>query len=120
MCTTPNETCLRSFFLKVFFLPFFSGAAAAPPAAAGFAMENRPWSSVVSRWQIPCQRLLTKLASLLHHSSNISPQRWCRPTTDDQRPTTVLSLCRRLLLLRDRALARSLARPGVSMCPLSA
>jgi hypothetical protein len=29
---------LRSFFLKVFFLPFFSGAAA-PPAAAGFAMK---------------------------------------------------------------------------------
>jgi hypothetical protein len=28
---------LRSFFLNVFFLPFFSGAAA-PPAAAGFAM----------------------------------------------------------------------------------
>jgi hypothetical protein len=28
---------LRSFFLKVFFLPFFSGAAA-PPAAAGFAI----------------------------------------------------------------------------------
>src|SRR6266568_863448 len=45
MCTTPNETCLRSFFLNVFFLPFFSGAAA-PPAAAGFAI-NRPWSLVV-------------------------------------------------------------------------
>jgi hypothetical protein len=30
---------LRSFFLKVFFLPFFSGAAA-PPAAAGFAIVN--------------------------------------------------------------------------------
>jgi hypothetical protein len=30
---------LRSFFLNVFFLPFFSGAAAAPPAAAGFAMK---------------------------------------------------------------------------------
>jgi hypothetical protein len=29
---------LRSFFLNVFFLPFFSGAAAAPPAAAGFAI----------------------------------------------------------------------------------
>src|SRR5581483_3383766 len=37
MCTTPNETCLRSFFLKVFFLPF-SGAAAPPAAAAGFAI----------------------------------------------------------------------------------
>src|SRR4029077_11408389 len=36
-CTSPWGTCLRSFFLKVFFLPFFSGAAA-PPAAAGFAI----------------------------------------------------------------------------------
>src|SRR5213594_3897597 len=44
MCTTPKETCLRSFFLKVFFLPFFSGAAA-PAAAAGFAMK-----SVLGRW----------------------------------------------------------------------
>src|SRR6266567_3105590 len=33
MCTIPCGTCLRSFFLKVFFLPFLSGAAA-PPAAA--------------------------------------------------------------------------------------
>src|SRR6266481_1932006 len=39
MCTTPKETCLRSFFLKVFFLPFFSGTAA-PPAAAGFAIKS--------------------------------------------------------------------------------
>src|ERR1700722_1941995 len=37
-CTSPCGTCLRSFFLKVFFLPFLSGAAA-PPAAAGFAIE---------------------------------------------------------------------------------
>src|SRR6267378_882935 len=37
-CTSPCGTCLRSFFLNVFFLPFFSGAAAAPPAAAGFAI----------------------------------------------------------------------------------
>src|ERR1700722_15103161 len=36
-CTSPWGTCLRSFFLKVFFLPFFSGAAA-PPAAAGFLL----------------------------------------------------------------------------------
>src|SRR5579864_3345522 len=37
----PCGTCLRSFFLNVFFLPFFSGAAAAPPAAAaGFAMNQ--------------------------------------------------------------------------------
>src|ERR1700687_4307159 len=47
-CTyaSPWGTCLRSFFLKVFFLPFFSGAAAAPPAAAGFAIEPQ-----VSRFQ---------------------------------------------------------------------
>src|SRR6266700_5473141 len=40
MCTTPNGTCLRSFFLKAFFLPFFSGAAApvVPAAASGFAI----------------------------------------------------------------------------------
>src|ERR1700747_2796031 len=37
-CTSPWGTCLRSFFLKVFFLPFFSGAAG-PPAAAGFAIK---------------------------------------------------------------------------------
>src|SRR5262245_35555096 len=37
MWTIPNGTCLRSFFLKVFFLPFFSGDAA-PPAASGFAI----------------------------------------------------------------------------------
>src|ERR1700759_5296745 len=40
-CTNANPcgTCLRSFFLNVFFLPFLSGAAA-PPAAAGFAIES--------------------------------------------------------------------------------
>src|SRR5712675_2426279 len=37
--TSPWGTCLRSFFLKVFFLPFLSGAAAAPPAA-GLAMNQ--------------------------------------------------------------------------------
>src|SRR6266581_6060758 len=64
MCTTPNETCLRSFFLKVFFLPFFSGAAA-PAAAAGFAMKSvlGRWSLVVGRWQ------------------NLTSQRSCIPTT---------------------------------------
>src|SRR5579863_9435303 len=40
MCANPCGTCLRSFFLNVFFLPFFSGAAAAPPAAAGFAISE--------------------------------------------------------------------------------
>src|SRR5215472_3940078 len=46
----PCGTCLRSFFLKVFFLPFFSGAAgapAAPVAAAGAFAMNR--SLVVGR-----------------------------------------------------------------------
>src|SRR5438270_6122473 len=39
-CTYANPcgTCLRSFFLNVFFLPFLSGVAPVPPAAAGFAM----------------------------------------------------------------------------------
>src|ERR1700693_6582123 len=41
-CTyaSPCGTCLRSFFLKVFFLPFFSGVAPVPPAAAGFAIRS--------------------------------------------------------------------------------
>src|SRR6266849_1903120 len=43
--TSPWGTCLRSFFLKVFFLPFFSGVAGAPPAAAaGFAIVSVQWS----------------------------------------------------------------------------
>src|SRR3954469_7967629 len=44
MCTMPNGTFLRSFFLKVLppRLPFFSGVAGAPAAAAfsGFAMDQ--------------------------------------------------------------------------------
>src|ERR1700722_11034491 len=39
-CTSPWGTCLRSFFLNVFFLPFFSGVAAAAAAAAGFAISE--------------------------------------------------------------------------------
>src|SRR5580658_5583322 len=38
-CTSPCGTCLRSFFLNVFFLPFFSGAAV-PPAATGLAIMS--------------------------------------------------------------------------------
>src|SRR5579864_5991282 len=55
MCAMPWETCLRSFFLNVFFLPFFSGAAGAP-AAAGFAIGFQ--SLVVGRSSIVvfCQR----------------------------------------------------------------
>src|ERR1700675_5038622 len=37
-CTSPCGTCLRSFFLNVFFLPFLSGAAAPAAAATGFAI----------------------------------------------------------------------------------
>src|SRR4030095_3131309 len=37
-CTRPWGTCLRSFFLKVFFFPFLSGALAPDAAAAGFAI----------------------------------------------------------------------------------
>src|SRR5690242_21390119 len=85
MCTTPNETCLRSFFLKVFFLPFFSGAAA-PVAAAGFAMKNP--SLAVGYW------LLAKPLSL-----------GILPTTNGQQ--RFLRLCRRFLLLRDCSLAWS-------------
>src|SRR5215813_11927509 len=47
--TSPCGTCLRSFFLNVFFLPFLSGVAGAPAtAAAGFAIE--PQVSKVSRF----------------------------------------------------------------------
>src|ERR1700691_580106 len=74
-CTNPWGMCLRSFFLNVFFLPFFSGAAAPPAAAAGLAIFKSSQS---------------------------------------------LCLCRRLLLLRDRAFARTLAGTGVGMGALSA
>src|SRR6185503_15711745 len=104
MCTTPNETCLRSFFLKVFFLPFFSGAAAAPPAAAaGLAIL------VLSRWSFVVRRSQHHL--LLQHR--------CWPTTDDQRPATWLCLCRRLLLIRDSTFTRAFAGARVRMSALS-
>jgi hypothetical protein len=47
---------LRSFFLNAFFLPFFS-VAAAPPAAAGFAIFLQ--SSVVSH-QSSANRLIVE------------------------------------------------------------
>src|SRR3954453_19497646 len=40
----PCGTCLRSFFFNVFFLPFLSGAAPVPPAAAGFAILSSQFS----------------------------------------------------------------------------
>src|SRR5215467_11438694 len=45
MNATPCGTCLRSFFLKVFFLPFFSGGAPVPLATA-FAIKS------VSSWSV--------------------------------------------------------------------
>src|SRR5216684_6308297 len=101
-CTyaSPCGTCLRSFFLKVFFLPFFSGAAAAPPAAAGFAISSvssGQWPVVSSFLPAPRVRFYWQLTT----------EHW------------QLGFRRCLLLLRDRSLTRSLARPGVGMRPLS-
>src|SRR5882724_9624964 len=52
MCAIPWETCLRSFFLNVFFLVFFSGAGAPVAAAAtSFAIvDPGRWSLVVGPW----------------------------------------------------------------------
>src|SRR5271163_748355 len=47
-CTSPWGTCLRSFFLKVFFLPFFP-VAAAPPAVAVLAMLSSQFSVLSSQ-----------------------------------------------------------------------
>src|SRR5580698_5045359 len=77
MCAMPWETCLRSFFLNVFFLPFFSGAAG-PPAAAGFAIGFQSllvglWS-LVARLVANDQRLMTNdcfMSSSLSSSSRL-------------------------------------------------
>src|SRR5579862_2677117 len=73
----PCGTCFRSFFLKVFFLPFLSGAAApvpVVPAAAGFAIvSSSRRSSVVS---LPSSADLSLAPGFL--------------TTKDQRLTTDL------------------------------
>src|SRR6266700_7367412 len=105
MCTTPNETCLRSFFLNVFFLPFFSGAAA-PAAAAGFAMKTP--SLAVGRWSLAeshipndhvfQQQLKLKLAS--NFTCIVAAGFGQRPKTNSQQ--LLLRFCRRLLLLCDR------------------
>src|SRR5579863_1828075 len=95
MCAIPWDTCLRSFFLNVFFLPFFSGAAG-PPAAAGFAIVFQ--SLVDRRWSWPWQR--------------------CQPPrTNDERQFLRLRRC--LLLRRNRALARAFAGSGVGVRTLS-
>src|SRR5437879_10178592 len=83
-CTNPWGTCLRSFFLKVFFFPFFSGAAA-PPAAAGFAIV------LGSQFSVP--------------SSN-GPASQLRTGNRELR-TGFLCLCRGLLLVSHCALARA-------------
>src|SRR5208337_1852321 len=96
MCAMPWETCLRSFFLNVFFLPFFSGAAG-PPAAAGFAIVFQ--SLVAGRWSLA--------------SANAA---------NDQRRTTNDGLClgRSLLLCRHCAFARTFPGTGVGVGTLSA
>src|ERR1700680_2777117 len=76
MCTTPNDTCLRSFFLKVFFLPFFSGAATPAAAAAGFAMKI-----VLCRWSLVVRK--TTAACGIGFGQ--------RPKTDGQRPVYVFA-----------------------------
>src|SRR3954469_1379704 len=93
MCTTPCGTCFFSFFLNVFFLPFFSGVAVAPAAAAtGFAIKS------VSSFVIRVSSVRTRRARL--HQS--------------------LCLGCGLLLVSHRALARTLAGARVGMGTLSA
>src|SRR5581483_10352552 len=94
-CTSPCGTCLRSFFLKVFFLPFLSGAAA-PPAAAGFAIIEIVLGP------------LSSLFALAFQPPKRNGEGW------------VLSLGRRLLLLGDCAFARSLAGTRIGMGTLPA
>src|SRR6201988_2463673 len=87
MCTPPNETLLRSFFLKVFFLPFLSGAAAAPPAAAGFAMKT-----VLGRQSLVVGKQPNPTPAQQRQKLNLVVSAPCSlvfATTTAQRPTTV-------------------------------
>src|SRR3954463_10927505 len=96
MCTTPCGTCFFSFFLNVFFLPFFSGVAA--PASTGFAIFS-------SQFSVLSSKVLSGFSFLVFLFSR-----------NQQRVTSnVLCLSCCLLLVRDRALARALpgARVGV-------
>src|ERR1700680_1847261 len=105
MWAMPCGTCFRSFFLNVFFLPFLSGAAVpvpAPAAAAGFAIIFPGPQSLV----VPRPGRGSRRPTLLARGS---------PGTGD-----VLSLGRRLLLLCDRALARTLPGARVGVGPLPA
>src|SRR5260370_18095204 len=88
---------LRSFLLHVFFLPFCSGAAAAPPAAVGFAIVSIPYS--VASWSVDGER--------------------CRPPISDH-GTPLLSFRSRLFLLRDRSLARAFAGARIGMRAVAA
>src|SRR5215469_878893 len=96
---TPCGPCLRSFFLKVFFLPFFSGAAPVSLAAAGLAIE--PQVFTVSRFQ--------SFKVLTFETLKLCPFETC-----------LLCFRRRLLLLRDRSFARSFAGTRIGMRALSA
>src|SRR5215813_3070372 len=101
MCTTPWGTCLRSFFLNFFCLPFFSGAAPVP-AAAAFAMSSL---SVVR-----CPFFVRRSHLRKCHSYG------------ERKPENrqlFLGLCRRFLLLRYCALARSFARASVRVRTLT-
>src|SRR5579864_5837398 len=89
--------CLRSFFLNVFFLPFFSGAAG-PPAAAGFAISE--FSVLGSQFSVVA--------------------RFTSTTENWELRTGFLCFRSRLLLIRDRSLTRSLAGTRVGMRALSA
>src|ERR1043165_4475319 len=83
MWAIPCGTCFRSFFLKVFFLPFLSGAAAPVPAAAGaagFAIVSRSSLVVV----FGRSSLVVGLWSLVVYCC----RRQLKPMTNDYRPTT--------------------------------
>src|SRR5579863_255746 len=94
MWATPCETCLRSFFLKVFFLPFFSGAAGAPVAgvvpAACFAISLSPLA--IGSWPLADLSLRRRLL-LLGYGSLARPLAGARISVSalpaDRQVTTV-------------------------------
>src|ERR1700691_2676675 len=78
-CTSPCGTCLRSFFLNVFFLPFLSGAAA-PPAAAGFAIEPQVSRFPSFRGSRSKHRNLEAFETVKRFPMfSMSPSSWWRP-----------------------------------------
>src|SRR5580704_18943404 len=110
-CTSSCGTCLRSFFLNVFFLPLFSGAAA-PPAAAGFAILNVSLFRAVG----PMFQSF-KVSKVQRFKVQGSPIETLKPSHLE---TWFLRFRRRLLLIGDRALARALAGARVGVGALSA